>query len=96
MSATVERTAVTPDTAWVIWSHKHGMWWGPDSQGYTRTLAYAGAYSEAEALRIENHSLLGPWPLRSEAMPLARAEGEMSHMRPGSVTWLLTMGRDAR
>jgi hypothetical protein len=36
----------------VIWSFEHDAWWGPGRMGYTRELAQAGRYSEAEATAI--------------------------------------------
>lgn len=37
---------------YVIWSHEHGQWWGPNHCGYTDDLAKAGRYSKAEAGEI--------------------------------------------
>jgi hypothetical protein len=36
----------------VVWSFEHDAWWGPGRIGYTRDLAAAGRYSEAEARAI--------------------------------------------
>ncbi len=38
-----------PSKAWVIWSEEHGSWWAPGKWGYTKSLASAGRYSQAEA-----------------------------------------------
>jgi hypothetical protein len=37
---------------YLIWSNQKGMWWGPNSRGYTRWIDEAGRYDEAEARRI--------------------------------------------
>lgn len=37
---------------YVIWSEEHGAWWAPARNGYTRELAKAGSYTEAEAEQI--------------------------------------------
>lgn len=34
---------------YVIWSHEHKAWWGPDHCGYTEDLTQAGRYTLAEA-----------------------------------------------
>ncbi len=36
--------------AYLIWSHKKGMWWMDEAQGYTPRLSEAGRYSRADAL----------------------------------------------
>lgn len=43
---------VKPADAYLIWSHEHGRWWGPDGCGYERSLRKAGRYSRDEALAI--------------------------------------------
>lgn len=35
-----------------IWSEEHGAWWMPEKMGYTRSVAQAGRYSQAEAEAI--------------------------------------------
>ena len=42
----------TDNELYLVWSHEHGAWWGPYGNGYMRSLAAAGRYSHAEALRI--------------------------------------------
>lgn len=37
------------DTPFLIWSNVHGMWWGPNRQGYTPARAVAGRYTQREA-----------------------------------------------
>ena len=37
---------------YVIWSHEHDAWWGPDRCGYTRELEKAGRYTGEEAGEI--------------------------------------------
>ena len=37
---------------YLIWSHEHSAWWGPDRCGYVRRISDAGIYSHAEALDI--------------------------------------------
>jgi hypothetical protein len=44
---------------YLIWSHKHGAWWGPARCGYVRPLAQAGRYTRAEALDICTRALPG-------------------------------------
>lgn len=34
---------------YLIWSHEHGAWWGPDNCGYTHVLSRAGRYSKEDA-----------------------------------------------
>lgn len=34
----------------LLWSNKHGMWWRPEARGYTPDVAYAGRYTEQEAV----------------------------------------------
>ena len=36
-------------TMFLIWSHEHRMWWGPNQRGYTPHLAEAGDYTKSEA-----------------------------------------------
>ena len=36
----------------VIWSHEHRMWWGPDRAGYVADLVNAGRYTFQEAADI--------------------------------------------
>jgi hypothetical protein len=38
---------------WVIWSEEHAAWWAKGRLGYTKSLAGAGRYSQAEAQAIE-------------------------------------------
>jgi hypothetical protein len=38
--------------AYVIWSFEHEAWWRPGRWGYTRELAEAGHYTQAEAAQI--------------------------------------------
>jgi hypothetical protein len=37
---------------YLIWSHEHGMWWGPGGHGYTEHLDRAGHYLRKDAMRI--------------------------------------------
>ena len=37
---------------YLIWSHEHKQWWGPDRCGYVQSIARAGRYTHAEALDI--------------------------------------------
>lgn len=37
---------------YLIWSHRHREWWGPDRAGYTRDASRAGVYSREEAADI--------------------------------------------
>ena len=36
---------------YLLWSHKHDMWWSPAAAGYTTDMTRAGRYSEREAVR---------------------------------------------
>ena len=36
----------------LIWSHEHCAWWGPDRCGYVRSVSRAGRYTHAEAMDI--------------------------------------------
>jgi hypothetical protein len=47
----------TPD--WLVWSHHHGMWHGPNGSGYRRSPHEAGRFTWAEAQRICS---LRSWP----------------------------------
>lgn len=41
---------------YVIWSHEHDMWWGPNHCGYTQHLDRAGRYTAKQAADITlNH-----------------------------------------
>ena len=51
-----------PDPApmlYLIWSHEHSAWWGPERCGYVRSIAKAGRYTEAEALDICTNAIPG-------------------------------------
>lgn len=41
-----------PPTGYWIWSDEHGMWWRPDSRGYTAVLKEAGIYTHMQAKEI--------------------------------------------
>lgn len=41
-----------PDDLYLIWSEEHGSWWGPNSHGYTRSMAKAGRYTRQRAEAI--------------------------------------------
>ena len=43
-----ERLAPLMDS-FVVWSHEHQMWWGPNHAGYTPDLNKAGRYTRREA-----------------------------------------------
>ena len=81
---------LTYETAWLIWSHKHSAWWGPDRAGYTTSIAHAGVYDEAEALDIERSSA-GYAPERSEGRPLMHCITDgVAPMRERTVVALMT------
>ena len=41
---------------YLIWTHEHGMWWKPNSLGYTDKVEEAGRYHFGEvALIVINH-----------------------------------------
>ena len=44
---------------YLIWSHEHGAWWGPDRCGYVVNIGRAGRYIESEALDICVRSIPG-------------------------------------
>ena len=37
---------------YLIWTHEHGMWWKPDSLGYTDKVEEAGRYTRKEVATI--------------------------------------------
>lgn len=37
---------------YLIWSHEHNAWWGPNQSGYTTDVEQAGRYSFDEAAEI--------------------------------------------
>ena len=37
---------------YLIWSHKHSAWWGPNNRGYFPRLEHAGRYSREDAIEI--------------------------------------------
>lgn len=37
---------------YLIWSHEHGLWWGPGGNGYVRSMSKAGQYTREAALLI--------------------------------------------
>jgi hypothetical protein len=37
---------------YLVWSHEHRQWWGPNRCGYTARMSLAGRYSHREALDI--------------------------------------------
>lgn len=86
------RVPLTPENAFVVWSHKHQQWWRPNQMGYTPRLHDAGVYTEAEALDIQAKSAGNPTYQRSEAMPLDRALAmhPVEPMRHRTVAWLIT------
>lgn len=53
---------------YLIYSHEHGAWRGPDGRGYTQKLSEAGAYEKTRAEEIcyaANH----PWRAGYANMP---------------------------
>lgn len=40
------------DVQYLVWSHEHGAWWRPKSNGYTIDMRQAGRYSREEAIKI--------------------------------------------
>lgn len=45
--------------AYLIWSHEHYAWWGPQGDGYTRELEEAGRYQRERALLICANAIPG-------------------------------------
>lgn len=37
---------------YLIWSFHHGLWWGPNQNGYVHSVAIAGKYTAEEAMEI--------------------------------------------
>lgn len=60
--AYAEAAQAAAEQKWNIWSHKHQLWWGPNSKGYVYHQAEAGLYDTAEAVEVIAHSLRG-WSL---------------------------------
>lgn len=44
---------------YLIWSHEHQLWWGPDGRGYTEKLSEAGRYARIQALGICTAAIAG-------------------------------------
>lgn len=40
------------DDTYLIWSHEHQAWWGPDECGYTERVSMAGRYTRPTAIKI--------------------------------------------
>ena len=47
-----------PGTTWLVWSFKHGQWWGRDQRGYASSIEEAGRYGAEDACRIMMRSVL--------------------------------------
>lgn len=87
-------TAVACYDYYLIWSHHHGAWWGPDKAGYTTDLIKAGRYSREAAIDIcahvrdgytTFHGLQAPteWPVRLDAAVCCKpGEFAFSIVRP--------------
>jgi hypothetical protein len=57
---------------WLVWDAKGRLWWKPDGKGYTRRIAEAGRFTEAEAIRHQMSSDLTTSGDRHDvAIPLA-------------------------
>lgn len=59
----------------LIWSHEHGAWWGPNHCGYVRDIKEAGRYSAEDAAKIVENATFD-WsrppnevPVRIEDLP---------------------------
>ena len=37
---------------YLVWSHEHGAWWGPQNRGYFTRIQDAGRYTREDALSI--------------------------------------------
>lgn len=37
---------------WLVWSHEHKSWWGPNQCGYFWNIGEAGRYTLEDALKI--------------------------------------------
>lgn len=58
------------DDLYLIWSHEHGLWWGPNERGYVESVRAAGRYSRAQVADI----VLDHVPAGEEvAVPLVHA-----------------------
>lgn len=44
---------------YLIWSHEHGGWWGPDRCGYQKRFSQAGRYTREQALQICTEAMPG-------------------------------------
>jgi hypothetical protein len=53
---------------YLIWSHEHAMWWGPDGYGYTAHLSEAGRYTHDDVLHICTMAIPGT-STRLKALP---------------------------
>jgi hypothetical protein len=45
--------------AYLLWDNERGMWWKPNGQGYTFSVAQAGLYSRDEAVKWALQGALG-------------------------------------
>ena len=48
----IEENEEQDPSPYLIWSHEHSAWWGPNSRGYTTRTDHAGRYTRSEALTI--------------------------------------------
>jgi hypothetical protein len=66
---------------WVVWSFEHDGWWRLGGWGYTRDLAQAGHYREAEAREIERDANI-TGVINEKAIPLTEAQAFERHEAP--------------
>jgi hypothetical protein len=62
---------------YLIWSHEHGAWFGPERRGYTLQLAGAGRYSHAEAMDICHNAMPGTSKVLGTLPELPVAEADV-------------------
>jgi len=79
---------LTWDTAYLIWSYKHNMWWGADQCGYAADVHFAGVYSLEEANEIVDRSRY-IHAERSEAQKLTDVLGSFESPRCNTVMHLM-------
>lgn len=50
---------------YLVWSHEHKAWWGPNNNGYFQGIRNAGIYSREQALEIVKGATIAinwQWP----------------------------------
>lgn len=59
---------------WLVWSHEHGAYWGPNHRGYPIDINLAGRYSLEEAVEICRSARSGRPDERPPELPVPSPE----------------------